>query len=29
VIIQAAEYQKGEEETKPGHVARDRRWFGA
>jgi nuclear GTP-binding protein len=28
VIIQAAEYQKGEDETKPGRVAPDRRWFG-
>jgi nuclear GTP-binding protein len=28
-IIQAAEFQKGEDETKPGRVAPDRRWFGA
>lgn len=28
-ITQAAEYQKGEDETKPGRVAPDRRWFGA
>lgn len=27
-IIQAAAYQKGEDETKPGRVAPDRRWFG-
>jgi nuclear GTP-binding protein len=27
-IIVAAEYQKGEDETKPGRVAPDRRWFG-
>jgi nuclear GTP-binding protein len=29
VIIQAAEYQKGEDETKPGRVAPERCWFGA
>jgi nuclear GTP-binding protein len=28
-IIQAADFQKGEDETKPGRVAPDRRWFGA
>jgi len=27
-IIQAAEFQKGENETKPGRVQPDRRWFG-
>ena len=27
-IIQAAAYQKGEDETKPGRVAPDRWWFG-
>ena len=27
-IIQAAAYQKGEDETKPGRVQPDRRWFG-
>jgi nuclear GTP-binding protein len=27
-IIQAAEFQKGEEETKPGRVQPDKRWFG-
>jgi nuclear GTP-binding protein len=27
-IIQAAEFQKGEDETKPGRVQPDRRWFG-
>lgn len=27
-IIQAAEFQKGESETKPGRVQPDRRWFG-
>ena len=28
-IIQAAAFQKGEDETKPGRVQADRRWFGA
>jgi len=28
-IIQAAAFQKGEDETKPGRVQPDRRWFGA
>lgn len=28
-IIEAAAFQKGEEETKPGRVQPDRRWFGA
>ena len=28
-IIQAAAFQKGEDETKPGMVQPDRRWFGA
>jgi nuclear GTP-binding protein len=28
-IIQAAAFQKGDEETKPGRVQPDRRWFGA
>ncbi len=28
-IIQAAEFQKGEDETTPGRVQPDRRWFGA
>lgn len=28
-IIQAAAFQKGEAETKPGRVQPDRRWFGA
>ena len=28
-IIQAAALQKGEDETKPGRVQPDRRWFGA
>jgi nuclear GTP-binding protein len=27
-IIRAAEWQKGEDETKPGRVQPDRRWFG-
>lgn len=27
-IVQAAEFQKGEAETKPGRVQPDRRWFG-
>ncbi|EGN93607.1 hypothetical protein SERLA73DRAFT_63866 [Serpula lacrymans var. lacrymans S7.3] len=27
-IIQAAAFQKGEDETKPGRVQADRRWFG-
>ena len=27
-IIQAAAFQKGESETKPGRVQPDRRWFG-
>ena len=27
-IIQAAAFQKGEEDTKPGRVKPDRRWFG-
>lgn len=27
-IIQAAAFQKGEDETKPGMVQPDRRWFG-
>lgn len=27
-IIQAADFQKGEDETKPGRVQPDRRWFG-
>ncbi|EPQ60015.1 NGP1NT-domain-containing protein [Gloeophyllum trabeum ATCC 11539] len=27
-IVQAAEFQKGEDETKPGRVQPDRRWFG-
>ena len=27
-ITQAAAYQKGEDETKPGRVQPDRRWFG-
>ncbi|KAI0041804.1 NGP1NT-domain-containing protein [Auriscalpium vulgare] len=27
-IIEAAEFQKGEDETKPGRVQPDRRWFG-
>ncbi|KAG2070878.1 NGP1NT-domain-containing protein [Suillus decipiens] len=27
-IVQAAAYQKGEDETKPGRVQPDRRWFG-
>ena len=27
-IIQAAAFQKGEDETKPGRVQTDRRWFG-
>jgi nuclear GTP-binding protein len=27
-IIQAAAFQKGEAETKPGRVQPDRRWFG-
>jgi hypothetical protein len=27
-IIQAAAFQKGEEDTKPGRVQPDRRWFG-
>lgn len=27
-IIQAAAFQKGEKETKPGRVQPDRRWFG-
>lgn len=28
-IIQAALFQKGEDETVPGRVQPDRRWFGA
>ena len=28
-IIQAAAFQKGEDETKPGRVQPDRGWFGA
>ena len=28
-IIEAAAFQKGEDETKPGRVQPDRRWFGA
>src|SRR4051812_2543218 len=28
-IAQAAAFQKGEDETKPGRVQPDRRWFGA
>jgi hypothetical protein len=28
-IIQAAAFQKGEDETKPGRVQPDRKWFGA
>lgn len=28
-IIQAAAFQKGEDETMPGRVQPDRRWFGA
>ena len=28
-IIQAAAFQKGEDETMPGMVQPDRRWFGA
>jgi len=27
-IVQAAAFQKGEDETKPGRVQPDRRWFG-
>lgn len=27
-VIQAAAFQKGEDETKPGRVQPDRRWFG-
>ncbi|KAG6335457.1 hypothetical protein ID866_3631 [Astraeus odoratus] len=27
-VIQAADFQKGEKETKPGRVQPDRRWFG-
>ncbi|KZT22646.1 NGP1NT-domain-containing protein [Neolentinus lepideus HHB14362 ss-1] len=27
-IVQAAEFQKGEDETRPGRVQPDRRWFG-
>lgn len=27
-IIQAAAFQKGEDETRPGRVQPDRRWFG-
>lgn len=27
-IIQAAAFQKGEDETTPGRVQPDRRWFG-
>ena len=27
-IVQAAAFQKGEDETKPGRVQADRRWFG-
>jgi nuclear GTP-binding protein len=29
VIIETEEYPKGEDETKPGRVAPDRRYFGA
>ena len=28
-VIQAAAFQKGEDETAPGRVQPDRRWFGA
>ena len=28
-MIQAAAFQKGEDETTPGRVQPDRRWFGA
>ena len=28
-IVKAAAFQKGEDETKPGRVQPDRRWFGA
>ena len=28
-IVQAAAFQKGEDETTPGRVQPDRRWFGA
>ena len=28
-IVQAAAFQKGEDETKPGRVQPDKRWFGA
>lgn len=28
-IIEAAAFQKGEDETTPGRVQPDRRWFGA
>jgi nuclear GTP-binding protein len=27
-ILQAAAFQKGEDETRPGRVQPDRRWFG-
>lgn len=27
-IVKAAAFQKGEDETKPGRVQPDRRWFG-
>ena len=27
-VVQAAAFQKGEDETKPGRVQPDRRWFG-
>lgn len=27
-VIEAAAFQKGEDETKPGRVQPDRRWFG-
>lgn len=28
-IVQAAAFQKGEDETQPGRVQPDRRWFGS
>lgn len=28
-VVQAAAFQKGEDETEPGRVQPDRRWFGA
>lgn len=27
-IVQAAAFQKGEDEAKPGRIQADRRWFG-